>query len=67
MKKEYTKDGLTIQWNPEICTHSGICARSLPNVFKPKEKPWVQMENETNEKIEEVVNRCPSKALSIKK
>lgn len=64
--KEYKKDDVTILWQPEKCIHSGICARGLRNVFKPKEKPWVQTENATKEEIVAQVNACPSKALSIK-
>lgn len=64
--KEYKKDDVTILWQPEKCIHSGICARGLSKVFKPKEKPWVQTENATKEEIVNQVNACPSKALSIK-
>ena len=66
MKKEYTKDGLTIIWDPEKCTHSGVCAFGLPRVFKPKERPWIQMENADTERIRQQVLKCPSGALSIK-
>lgn len=63
--KEYRKDDIAVLWDSSKCVHSGVCARGLPNVFKPKEKPWVQTENETKENIIEQVGRCPSRALSI--
>lgn len=66
MEKEYKKEDVTILWQPEKCIHSGICARGLREVFKPKEKPWVQTENATKEEIVEQVKKCPSGALSIK-
>jgi uncharacterized Fe-S cluster protein YjdI len=66
MQKEYKKEDITILWKPEICTHSGKCARGLANVFKPKEKPWIQTENASKEEIIKQVMACPSKALSIK-
>ncbi len=66
MKKEYTKDDLTIIWDHKLCTHSAVCVKGLPNVFKPKEKPWIQTENDTKEKIKEQVLKCPSGALSLK-
>ncbi len=66
MIKEYTKEDLTIIWDDTKCIHSGICARGLPNVFKPKERPWIQTEHESKEKIEAQVLKCPSGALSLK-
>ena len=49
---------------PELCIHSGRCVRGLPEVFKPKEKPWITPEGSTTEKIIAQVKRCPSGALS---
>lgn len=64
--REYKKEDLTILWDASKCTHSAICAKGLPQVFKPKEKPWVKTENDTKQNIKEQVLLCPSKALSIK-
>jgi uncharacterized Fe-S cluster protein YjdI len=36
----------------------------LPEVFKPKEKPWITPEGSTTEKIIAQVKKCPSGALS---
>ncbi len=66
MSKEYKKEDLTILWDASSCIHSGICARGLPKVFKPKERPWIQTEEESKERIREQVLKCPSGALSIK-
>lgn len=38
-----TKD-LTIIWKPELCCHSGVCVKTLPKVYHPKERPWVKPE-----------------------
>ena len=45
-KIEYTNGELTIIWKPELCQHAGICVKMLPNVYHPKERPWVQIENQ---------------------
>lgn len=45
--------------------HSGNCAKGLPSVFKPKEKPWIQVENASTQEIVNQVNKCPSGALSF--
>jgi len=61
---KYSNGEVTIVWQPELCIHSGNCARVLPQVFKPKEKPWITPEGSTTEKIIEQVKKCPSGALS---
>lgn len=65
MKKTYTKEDLTVVWQPEKCIHSGVCVGGLPDVFKPKEKPWIQTENADKEAIRKQVLKCPSGALSL--
>lgn len=62
--KEYSNGSVTIVWKPQICIHSGICARGLPTVFKPKEKPWIDQHGATSEEIIDRIDKCPSKALS---
>jgi uncharacterized Fe-S cluster protein YjdI len=62
--KEYTNNEVTIVWKPELCIHSGNCARGLPGVFKPREKPWVAADAATTAEIIAQVARCPSGALS---
>ena len=65
MIKTYTKDDLKVVWDHSKCIHSAKCAKGLPTVFKPKEKPWIQTESESKERIREQVLQCPSGALSI--
>ena len=65
--KKYPKDDIQIVWKSELCQHAAVCAKNLGGVFKPKDRPWIQPEGATKEEIIEVVNRCPSGALSIEK
>lgn len=65
--KEYKKEDVTILWDSTKCTHSACCVKGLPEVFKPKEIPWVHTENASKEEIIQQVNACPSGALSMKK
>ena len=65
MKKEYSNGEITIVWQAKLCQHSGICVRTLPQVYKPKEKPWIQIENATTDELIDQVKRCPSGALSF--
>ncbi|RDK84661.1 (4Fe-4S)-binding protein [Marinirhabdus gelatinilytica] len=62
--KEYTNGKVTVVWKPELCIHSAKCVHDLPEVFKPKDKPWVQVENATTSDIVATVKGCPSGALS---
>jgi len=61
---KYTNGEVTVVWKPELCIHSGICARGLPGVFKTREKPWVHPDAATTNDIIEQVKRCPSGALT---
>ena len=64
--KEYTNGEITILWKPELCAHSGICVRTLPDVYRPGERPWIRPENASSEALIRQVALCPSGALSIK-
>lgn len=64
--KEYSNREITILWKPKLCTHSGVCVKTLPKVYHPKEKPWIRMENATSGELINQVSICPSGALSIK-
>jgi len=66
-EKEYSNGEITIVWQPSLCIHSGVCVKTLPKVYHPKEKPWITIENATTEALIDQVAMCPSGALSIKK
>jgi uncharacterized Fe-S cluster protein YjdI/CDGSH-type Zn-finger protein len=61
--RDYPTAGLTIHWDSEVCAHSGICARSLPAVFRPKEKPWILADAASADELAATIDRCPSGAL----
>ncbi len=60
----YTNGEVTVVWKPDLCQHSKRCWQELGSVFKPKEKPWVDMTGASSERIMEQVTRCPSGALT---
>ena len=66
-EKEYTNGEIAIICKPEMCQHSGICVRTLPKVYNPKEKPWIKIDNASTEELIQQVAKCPSGALQIKK
>ena len=62
--RDYPTDGLTIHWDSGVCVHSGICAASLPTVFRPSEKPWITPEAASADDIARTIDACPSGALT---
>lgn len=64
--KEYTNGEVTVIWKPELCKHAGICVKTLPEVYKPKDKPWIKAENGTTQALIDQINQCPSGALTYR-
>ena len=64
--KEYSNGEIIVLWEAKKCIHSGNCVRTLSQVFQPKERPWIKIDNATSEEIKMAVAKCPSGALSIK-
>jgi uncharacterized Fe-S cluster protein YjdI len=65
IKKEYTNGEITVVWQSGKCIHSGNCVRTNPDVFQPKDKPWIKIDASSSDKIIEAVSNCPSGALSF--
>lgn len=67
MSKEihYSNDDITIIWKPETCIHAGNCVKKLPQVYNPKARPWLKIENATTEELKNQITTCPSGALSF--
>lgn len=63
-KHYYKNDNITVIWQPSLCQHSGICFKGLPQVFDPRRRPWIEMDESDSESITEQVKKCPSGALS---
>lgn len=61
--KEYSNGEATVVWEAEKCIHSAICAKGLPEVFKPRDRPWVKIDAASTERIINQVKQCPSGAL----
>lgn len=59
----YERGSLRVTYDPNLCTHSAVCVRGLPAVFRPQERRWIQLEHAEEEDVAAVVARCPSGAL----
>lgn len=65
MKKEYTNGEVTVTWEPEVCMHSKLCWQGLIQVFNPQNRPWINMDGASTQRIIEQVQQCPSGALGF--
>lgn len=64
-KQSYTGNGVTVTFDPNVCIHSAVCVKSLPEVFDVSKKRWVQPEHAAAETVVETVRKCPSGALQV--
>ncbi len=62
--KEYSNREVTVVWEAEKCIHSAICAKGLPEVFQPRERPWIKIDAAATDALVNQVKACPSGALS---
>ncbi len=60
----YAGKKITIHDNRGLCAHAGHCDGNLASVFIIDKKPWIDPDGATAEEIIEVIEKCPSGALS---
>lgn len=66
IKKEYSNGELTVIWQPAKCIHAKECIKTLPEVYKPNEKPWITPENASTSALKSQIKKCPSGALTYR-
>lgn len=64
--RKYTNGEITVYWKPDACVHASHCYRELIDVFDPGRRPWVDMYGASTDQIIEVVDMCPTEALTWK-
>ena len=64
-KRRYVRGDLVVLWDSDICEHCENCVQSLPEVFRPNERPWIDLEKGDPDKIREVVRSCPPQAIAL--
>ncbi|MFI5160942.1 MAG: (4Fe-4S)-binding protein [Sphingobacteriales bacterium] len=62
--KKYDNGEITVVWQPGKCIHSARCAKGLPVVFNPAQKPWINVGAADTKTIMHQIDQCPSGALS---
>lgn len=61
--REYQNQDIIVYWYPQLCSHAGKCWGELPQVFKPQERPWIDLSASTAEHLISTIDKCPSGAL----
>lgn len=61
----FTGKAATVHWNSLLCSHAAECVKRLPNVFDPKQRPWIEPDKADAATLSEVVSACPSGALRL--
>ena len=62
----YETPDITVTFDPNICRHTGVCVRGLPEVFDVRRKHWVRPELASAQAVADQVARCPSGALQVR-
>ncbi len=66
-ERSYTNGEITVHWNPRECVHAGTCFRELRKVFDPSRRPWIDLSQAETDAIIDIVERCPTDALTYKR
>jgi uncharacterized Fe-S cluster protein YjdI len=62
--KEYANGDFIVVWKPKKCIHSAICVHTLPKVYDPDKKPWIEPKNASINELKSQIDKCPSGALT---
>lgn len=65
--KEYSNGEVTVLWRSNLCKHAAACVKNSPNVFRPTQRPWIDVSKASTEELMNTVNKCPSGALTYRK
>ncbi len=62
--KVYPGTDISVTWQRKLCIHVGECGRADDELFIAKRDPWCDPDEVSVDRVSEVVERCPTGALS---
>ncbi len=65
--RDYTGEAVTVTFDSVRCIHAQECIKGLPGVFNLDARPWIQPDAAGAGELIEVVERCPSGALTYRR
>ena len=61
---QYDGERTDVRWDGKLCIHVGECGRAKGDLFVGGRKPWCEPDLVTDKEVAEVVERCPTGALT---
>lgn len=62
----YPGQRIDVDWDGRLCIHIGECGRAHGDLFVANRQPWCQPDKVAVEAVVEVVQRCPTGALTYR-
>ncbi len=63
----YRGQEIEVTYDLGRCIHASECVRTLPSVFDPKAKPWVNPDAATADQVAGAIHHCPTGALHFQR
>ena len=63
---EYPGADIDVQWDGRLCIHVGECGNAKGDLFVAGREPWCMPDSCSTAEVREVVERCPSGALTYR-
>jgi len=64
---QYEGEQADVQWNERLCIHNGECSRAHGDLFVGGRKPWCQPDVTSADEVVEIIERCPTGALTCER
>lgn len=63
----YRGEAIEVSYDVGRCIHASECVKTLPSVFDPKAKPWVNPDAASADQVAGAIHRCPTGALHFQR
>ncbi|MCG6896837.1 MAG: CDGSH iron-sulfur domain-containing protein [Thiocapsa sp.] len=61
---DFTGEGIDVHFDGRLCIHAGECGHAEGDLFMADRKPWCMPDLVPKAEVREIVERCPSGALT---